>query len=84
LREIGEDLDMSQIQQTKADQISECLTNSCKDCSGLYVNKLTGYKLECKCKCHNENTLEQRVVEPRCSNVNALSEIQQYGVLRND
>ncbi len=60
-------------QQIKVDRISECLTNSCLDCSGLYVNKLTGYKLKCECKCHNKKTLEQQqVVGPECSNVNHI------------
>jgi hypothetical protein len=59
---------MSQTHQTKVDRITECLTNSCINCSGSYVNKLTGYKLECECRCHNKKMLEQQVVEPACSN----------------
>jgi hypothetical protein len=67
---------------TKTDSITECLTHSCLDCSGSYVNKLTSYKLECKCKCHNKNVLERRVVEPACSNTLSQS-LQQHGVQLN-
>lgn len=64
----------------RVDRITECLTQSCLDCSGLYVNKLTNYKLECKCKCHNRKTLEQQqVVGPECSNVDRIQPTQQPG-----
>jgi hypothetical protein len=70
---------MSQI-QAKVDRITECLTNRCIDCSGSYVNKLIGYKLECKCKCHNKKILEQQqVVGPECSNVHHIQPHQQSG-----
>jgi hypothetical protein len=75
---------MSQTQQTKVDRITECLTNSCQDCSGSYINKLTGYKLECKCQCHNKKMLEQQVVQPACSNTSQNQSIQQHGVLLHD
>jgi hypothetical protein len=64
----------------QVDRITECLTQSCLDCSGSYINKLTCYKLECMCQCHNKKTLEQQqVVGPQCSNVRHIQPHQQPG-----
>jgi hypothetical protein len=61
------------IQQTTKYSVDKCLTRQCKDCSGSYINRLTGYKLQCECKCHNKKILEQRqVVRPECSNVHHI------------
>jgi hypothetical protein len=70
--------------ESRANLITKCLTQRCIDCSGSYVNKLIGYKLQCKCKCHNKKTLEQQqVVEPWCSNVSRIQPNQQPGGLLN-
>jgi hypothetical protein len=71
---------MTQTQQTKVEWITECLTNSCIDCPGSYINKLIGYKLECKCECHNKKILErQQVVGPERSNVHHNSRTNNPG-----
>lgn len=50
--------------QSQTDSITVCLTLYCKDCSGLYISRLTGYRLKCECKCHEKKTLEQQVMGP--------------------
>jgi hypothetical protein len=82
---IESDLNMSQNKQNKVDWITECLTYSCVDCPGSYVNKLTDYKLECGCKCHNKKMLEQQVSRPACSNTLRQNQsLQPHGVLIYD
>jgi hypothetical protein len=61
------------IQQTAKHSIDKCLTRQCNECSGSYINRLTGYQLNCNCKCHNKKTSEQQqVMGPECSNVSHI------------
>jgi hypothetical protein len=79
---LGEIINMSE--QIKADLVTECLTQRCQDCYGSYINKLTGYKLNCICQCHNKKMLEQQVVQPACSNTSQNQSVQQHGVPLHD
>ena len=66
------------IQQTTKHSIDNCLTRQCNECSGSYINRFTGYQLNCNCKCHNKKTSEQQqVVGPECSNDSHIQPHQQ-------
>jgi hypothetical protein len=66
----------------QAYSIDKCLTRKCKECSGTYISRLTGYRLKCDCKCHEKKTLEQQVVGQECSNASFTQPSQQPRGLR--
>jgi predicted CopG family antitoxin len=72
------------IQQFRTDSIEQCLTHQCIDCSGSYINRFTGYKLKCKCSCHNKKSLEQQALGFKCSNIHHIPPCQQHGVSLDD
>jgi hypothetical protein len=37
--------------------VTTCLTNTCSECSGYYLNKTVGYRILCKCKCHGQGQI---------------------------
>ena len=36
----------------KVDIVTECLTTTCSECKGEYVNLVFSHKFLCTCKCH--------------------------------
>ena len=44
--------DLLQNKSFQIDTVTQCLTDDCKLCSGLYVNNTLRHRLVCKCRCH--------------------------------
>jgi len=37
--------------------ITQCPTERCTDCLGLYSNRILGLRIVCACSCHDNNAL---------------------------
>ena len=41
--------------------VTECLTYTCRECTGSYINKILNHRLICRCSCghtNNENSID--------------------------
>ena len=38
----------------RADIVTLCLTDDCKDCTGSYSNEILGHRWICECLCHRK------------------------------
>jgi hypothetical protein len=64
---------LSKVNCFQTDIVTHCLTDSCTECTGSYVNEDLQHRWICNCKCHAE---EKALVEVGKPGTNAIKMTQ--------